>query len=65
MPNLREVLGGTKTKIYCLATGCRTRGVAVHRTVKVGRWKSSKTTEVFRKKKLRKSGLLIRYVKIC
>jgi len=36
IPNLREVIGGTKTKIYCQANLCRTRVLAVPRTIKVG-----------------------------
>jgi len=35
MPELHEVIGGTKTKIYCQATVCRTCIPAVPRTIKV------------------------------
>ena len=36
MPKLCEVIGGTKTKIYCQATVCRTYVLAVPWTIKVG-----------------------------
>jgi len=36
MPILRDVIGGTKTKIYCQATVCRTRVLAVSPTIEVG-----------------------------
>ena len=35
-PKLREVIGGTETKIYCLATASRTCVLAVPRTIKLG-----------------------------
>ena len=35
MPELHEVIGGTKTKIYCQATVLRTYVLVVLRTVKV------------------------------
>jgi len=36
MPKLRELIGWTKTKIYCHGTVCRRRALAALRTVKLG-----------------------------
>ena len=50
MSKLREVIGGTKTKMYCQGTICRRCVLAAQRTVKLGLIKfekSSKTTDIF------------------
>jgi len=36
MPKLRDLTGGTTTKIYCPATACRTCVLSLPRTIKVG-----------------------------
>ena len=36
MPKLREVIRGTKTKMYCQGTVCRTCVLAALRTAKLG-----------------------------
>jgi hypothetical protein len=36
MPKLREVIGGTKTKIYCQGNACWRCVLAALRTVKLG-----------------------------